>query len=221
MKILLLFLALFAFSSAKSPPKWEGVYTVKGTLFIPYAEIEEPFYAWYDAATGRSRIDYYGGVVKTYQLTHEGQYGTTLKIAPISTNEVMNKQTCLQVNGSEAYRIEVQAILPNVRNFSLLDTVDFNGFKCDRFRYEEVIGQKKNVYTLWVRYKKSPKYPASLMPIPVRYDMKGYNTLLGSHIDHYFLMYDYYSHDDIPNDVFDVEMDQCQSFPGKIYYDSL
>jgi Cathepsin propeptide inhibitor domain (I29) len=213
MKVIILF-ALIISVVAKIPPKWEAVYTVKGTLFIPYAEIEEPFYGWYDANMGRSRIDYYGGMVKTYQLTKEGQYGTSLKLAPVSTNDFMNKEICLQVNGTSLYSIQVQSILPNVKNFSLVDTVDYNGFKCDRFRYEETIGEKKNVYMLWVRYKKSPKYPASLMPIPVRYDMKGYNTLLGSHIDHYYLMYDSYSHEDIPSEIFEVEMDQCQSFPG-------
>ena len=54
---------------ATKPPKWETVYTVKGTLNIPYAEIAEPFYGWYDKDKGHSRIDYYGGMVKTYQLT--------------------------------------------------------------------------------------------------------------------------------------------------------
>lgn len=211
---LYLCLIFVGFALAKSPPKWEPLYTVKGTLYIPYAEIEEPFYGWYDETAGRSRIDYYGGMVKTYQLVHENSYGTSLKIAPISTNEFMNKQTCLQVNGSEEYHIGVQSMLPNVKNFTLLDTVDYDGFKCDRFQLEETIYGKKNVYTLWVRYKKSPKYPASLMPIPVRYDMKGYNTLLGSHIDHYYLTYDFYSHEDIPSDIFEVELDQCQSFPG-------
>lgn len=32
-----------------------------GTLYIPYAEIEEPFAAWVDLKAGRSRIDFYGG----------------------------------------------------------------------------------------------------------------------------------------------------------------
>lgn len=210
----LIFTILIAFAFAKNPPKWEKNYSVKGTLFIPYAEIEEPFSAWYDEATGRSRIDYYGDTVKTYQLVHEGQYGTSIKIAPVTTDDFSSKQTCLQVNGSSEYHIGVQAILPFVKSFSLLDTVDCYGFKCDRFRFEDTIGEKKSVYTLWVRYKKSPKYPSSLMPIPVRYDMKGYNTLLGSHIDHYYLMYTDYSHEDIPNEIFEVELDKCQSFPG-------
>ncbi|KAL7020881.1 hypothetical protein ACKWTF_011664 [Chironomus riparius] len=209
-----IFTILIAFAFAKNPPKWEKNYLVKGVLFIPYAEIEEPFSAWYDETTGNSRIDYYGETVKTYQLVHEGQYGTSIKIAPVTTDDYASKQTCLQVNGSAEYHIGVQAILPFVKSFSLLDTVDCNGFKCDRFRFEETIGEKKSVYTLWVRYKKSPKYPSSLMPIPVRYDMKGYNTLLGSHIDHYYLMYTDYSHEDIPNEIFEVELDKCQSFPG-------
>ncbi|KAG5671826.1 hypothetical protein PVAND_002001 [Polypedilum vanderplanki] len=214
MKVFIFCLFLISCVLAKSPPKWESVYKVKGYLFIPYAEIEEPFSAWYDEPTGRSRIDYYGGTVKTYQLKHEGQYGTSLKFAPITTNDFTNKEVCLQVNGTGDYHIDVQAILPNVKNFTLLDTVTFRGYQCDRFVYSETIGQKKNDYMLYVRYVKSPKFPASLMPIPVRYDMKGYNTLLGSHIDHYYLMYDSYSHEDIPNDVFDVELSDCQGFPG-------
>ena len=36
-------------------------YYVKGTLHLPYAQIEEPFDAWYDGPNKRSRIDYYGG----------------------------------------------------------------------------------------------------------------------------------------------------------------
>lgn len=42
-------------------PTFSKTYTVKGTLYIPYAEIREPFYAWYDGNSGSSRIDYYGG----------------------------------------------------------------------------------------------------------------------------------------------------------------
>jgi len=77
--LIILCLSLIAIASAKSPPKWEDVYTVKGILYIPYAEIEEPFYSWYDKPTGRSRIDYYGGMVKTYQLTGQGKFGSSLK----------------------------------------------------------------------------------------------------------------------------------------------
>ncbi|EDW41429.1 digestive cysteine proteinase 1 [Drosophila sechellia] len=209
-------LAGLAFSAnATNPPKWDPNYIVKGTLYIPYAEIAEPFYAWYDKNTKRSRIDYYGGMVKTYQLAGEGQYGTLLKLAPITTKTENNKLTCLQVNGTANQTIDIQSILPDAKPFSLVGTESFLGYTCDKFRLESTIGQKKNIYTLWVRYKKSPHYPSSRMPIPVRYEMRGYNTLLGSHYDHYYLDYDSYEHDDIPNEVFEIDDSlQCVGFPG-------
>ena len=46
-----------------SPPTWSNAYTVSGVLTLPYAEIVEPFQAWFDGQNGRSRIDYYAGKV--------------------------------------------------------------------------------------------------------------------------------------------------------------
>jgi hypothetical protein len=45
----------------ESAPVFSSNYTVKGVLYIPYAEVKEPFLGWYDAGSGSSRIDYYGG----------------------------------------------------------------------------------------------------------------------------------------------------------------
>lgn len=42
-------------------PLISPAYITQGTLYIPYAEIEEPFSAWVDTKNGRSRIDFYGG----------------------------------------------------------------------------------------------------------------------------------------------------------------
>ena len=47
----------------KDPPTWPTTYTVIGVLYLPYAEIKEPFQAWFDKPNKRSRIDYYGGKV--------------------------------------------------------------------------------------------------------------------------------------------------------------
>lgn len=214
-RLIILWSCIFVAALATNPPKWPKTYSVSGVLNIPYAEITEPFYAWYDEANGRSRIDYYGDMVQTYQLTKEGDYGTSLKVAPVTNRETMNKQTCLQVNGSSDNPISVQGILPDTKNFKLAGTEQRNGFNCDKFVLVDDVGQKRNYYSLWVRYVKSPKYPASRMPIPVRYEMKGYNTLLGSHYDHYYLDYESYEHQDIPADVFQVKTtDPCIGFPG-------
>uniref|UniRef100_T1GHQ4 Peptidase C1A papain C-terminal domain-containing protein n=1 Tax=Megaselia scalaris TaxID=36166 RepID=T1GHQ4_MEGSC len=179
---------LCAIGQCTKPPKWDQTYTVRGTLYIPYAEISEPFYGWYDSHSKRSRIDYYGGMVKTYQLSNEGDFGISLKLAPIAMDSYTSTEVCLQVNGTKEDAIEIQSILPNTKDFTL----------------ETLKSLMANLYTLWVRYKPSPKYPSSRMPIPVRYEMKGYNTLLGSHYDHYYLDYDEYSHEDIDNEVFEI-----------------
>lgn len=100
-------------------------------------------------------------------------------------------------------------------HFNNAGSEELLGWKCDRFELEETIGGKSNRYVLWVRYVKSPKYPAARQPIPVRYEMRGFNSLLGSHYDHYFLDYNSYVHDVIPDDIFEVDEDEpCVSFPG-------
>lgn len=116
---MLRFFRCLALVVCTKPPKWDPIHTVKGILYIPYAEIEEPFEAWFDKHTARSRIDYYGGTVKTYQLSRDGQYGTSLKIAPVTTDEKPNEITCLQVNGTSDMRVEPQSILPDCTDFTL------------------------------------------------------------------------------------------------------
>ena len=53
---------------------------VRGLLSIPFAEIQEPFSAWVDLDLNKSRIDYYGGMVKTFQRGDLKNYGTSVKV---------------------------------------------------------------------------------------------------------------------------------------------
>lgn len=185
-------------------PVWSDTYTVKGTLYIPYAEIKEPFYAWYDGASGQSRIDYYGGMVKTYQLSSVGHWGTSLKVAPITTETELNANTCLQVNGSSEAKIEPQSVLPSLVDFECLGEEVVNGQRTEKWQLISTVGNKQNKYTLWMRYMTSPRDPAVKAAVPVRYEMKGFNSLLGSHYDHYYLDYEAFSVDKIDSDIFKV-----------------
>ncbi|XP_049879969.1 digestive cysteine proteinase 2 isoform X2 [Pectinophora gossypiella] len=198
-----------------SPPQWSPVYTVRGDLYIPYAELQEPFYAWYDNKNGKSRIDYYGGMVKTYQLTSTvyPQYGTSLKLAPVTTEQVLNKQTCLQVNGSADQSINVQTVLPDMADFKYIGNEAMRDSDTSKWRMVTTVGDKVNKYTMWVKYRKTLR--GDSIPIPVKYEMKGYNSLLGSHYDHYYIDYSDYDVDDIDPNVFKVDASmQCSSFPG-------
>ena len=49
------------FTVREAVTSWSSQYHVQGVLSIPYAEIREPFQAWYDADNMKSRIDYYDG----------------------------------------------------------------------------------------------------------------------------------------------------------------
>jgi len=51
----------------RTAPDFGKMYHVKGaflpdyTVYLPYAEIKEPFEAWYDLKGNRGRIDFYHG----------------------------------------------------------------------------------------------------------------------------------------------------------------
>ena len=47
-------------------------------------------------------------------------------------------------------------------------------------------------------------YAGKKIVVPIRYEMKGFNSLLGSHFDHYYLEYEWYSVDPIDSDVFEI-----------------
>lgn len=65
-----------------------------------------------------------------------------------------------------------------------------------------------NRYTIWISVD-------SGIPVPVHYEMKGYNSLLGSHYDHYFLSYTDYSTEKPADQVFDLFLEKsCHGFPG-------
>lgn len=59
-------------------------------------------------------------MVKTYQLGSYQKYGTSLKIAPVTTESETNALTCLQVNGTTNYKIEPQSILPDTEGFQYI-----------------------------------------------------------------------------------------------------
>jgi C1A family cysteine protease len=214
LRVIFLIGVAFACQNLKAPV-FSNTYSVKGTLYIPYADIKEPFYAWYNGKAGSSRIDYYGGMVKTYQLSRMGSYGSSLKIAPVTTETQENVQTCLQVNGSLEMKIKPQSIIPDTFEFQCKGTEIVDGQTCEKWVLTEQIGAKKNKYSLWIRYEKSPSVPFAKTIVPVMYEMRGYNTLLGSHYDHYYLRYEGFT-DDVPSDdVFELSNNSsCVSFPG-------
>lgn len=188
------------FSPDPVPPVWPASYMLKGVIDLPYAEIGETFEAWYDGPNKRSRIDYYEGMDKSYQL---GQKNKTYLIAPWTTETVLDEQTCFEVDGPT----QAQALLPdNLTEFQYIGTERLSGIPCYNFQQKTTIGEKVNYYTLTVKQEDN---------VPVRYEMLGYDTLLGSHYDKYVVLYTSFSDSVPPDNIFEIPstMD-CHGFPG-------
>lgn len=75
---LIFIVALISKAALCNPPEWPSGYSVSGYLMLPFAEIREKFVAYYDADSGNSRIDYYDGMDKTFQLSKKGQFGNIM-----------------------------------------------------------------------------------------------------------------------------------------------
>lgn len=52
-------------------------------------------------------------MVKTFQLSAEGNYGSSIKVAPVTTETSTNDEMCLQVNGTRDMKIQPQTIIPD------------------------------------------------------------------------------------------------------------
>ena len=122
---------------------------------------------------------------------------------------MINKIDCFGVDGEKGMKIEPQSMLPDVSDFELLGQELKGGCDCQKWqKIEKVkfyykyknqlepfaqIGEKTNKYTIWVDMSGD-------FPVPRHYEMKGYNSLMGSHYDHYFISYQNFSPDKPANE---------------------
>jgi len=198
------------------PPRWSNTYTVEGIVRIPYAEIEEPFTAYVDLNYGRSRIDYYGGVDKTFQLRDLGPHGSLVKLVPMTTEKVTNEINCFQANGTSAEdAVEAQSVLPDMTGYEFKGKAMIDGTQCEKWQKVENVEGKVNKYTMWLYTVTSRIDPRLKMAVPVKFQMKGYNILLGSHYDHYYITYMGFSAEPPAAEVFDAYKSRpCHGFPG-------
>ncbi|XP_025110869.1 digestive cysteine proteinase 2-like [Pomacea canaliculata] len=188
------------------PPTFSTSYKASGFLRLPYAEIVEPFDVFYDGPNKRSRIDYYNGLTKTFQRGDIGSYGVSYKVAFMTTDSVNNKLSCFLVNGTQDAPFGPQTIFPDTTGFTVVGVDIIDGQACEKWQEVIVNGEKTSTYTLWVN-------SATLKP--VRYEMMGYDSLLGSHYDKYILDYtDYQPETIFPDGIFTPGNISCTGFPG-------
>ncbi|XP_033013777.1 digestive cysteine proteinase 1-like [Lacerta agilis] len=196
-------------SHSRTTPDFGVLYHVKGVINLPYAEIEEPFEAWYNLTGNKSRIEYYNGQVVTLQLGSTKPYGTMFKLTPQTTEDIVNAEKCFQLNGTKDGPVKPQGVFPSFKGFKPLREEYYKGKYCTVWQNISYWGKKKNIYTMWVTN-------SSCGVSPVHYEMKGFNTLLGSHYDKYEIDYTDFSNS-FPASVFDLKPNEtklCDELPG-------
>ncbi|XP_007892928.1 digestive cysteine proteinase 1 [Callorhinchus milii] len=163
-------------------PSFGDIYHVAGILSLPYAEIEEPFEAWYNLSGRVSRIEFYHGQVVTLQHGFVKPAGVGYKISPETTETEINVIKCFQAKGTVKDPILPQSIFPSLEGFQPIKEEEYKGRLCTVWQHVVYEGKKKNTYTIWITN-------SSEGSIPIHYEMKGFNTLLGSHYDKYEIDY--------------------------------
>lgn len=81
----------------------------------------------------------------------------------------------------------------------------FRGQHCAVWQNVSYWGHKKNVYTLRVG-------SSARGPVPLHYEVRGFNSLLGSHYDKYEIDYSSFSHR-FPPSVFQLPEGECPRSP--------
>ncbi|XP_067033013.1 uncharacterized protein [Acropora muricata] len=156
-------------------------YHATGRLFLPHSNIVEPFEIWFTKDFNRSRIDYYYGTDKTFQRADLGKYGVTFKVVPMHTEEAGNYIGCWNLEGHKGWPIIPQPIVPNMSYFKYAGEEVYMGTPASRWEYRYMVYGLLNSHTLLV---------SKLDPIrPVRYEMKGYDSLMASYYDNYVVEY--------------------------------
>lgn len=147
----------------------------------------------------------------TYQLAGVKPYGMRYKITPETTEKEVNARKCFQLPGSKEDVVKAQSVFPSLDGFKFLREEYYQGRYCAVWQNITHWEQKKNVYTLWVTN-------SSCGVAPVHYEMRGYNSLLGSHYDKYEISYTEFDNS-FPPSVFDIpvnETKKCGLLPGSV-----
>lgn len=202
------------FLSANEIPQFASQYTCKGKIWMPYAELDEPFTAYYDGKAGKSRIDYYDDLMVSVQRADIKQY---YKLAYMVNTRGDSDRVCFNLQGSPLVPVNAQSIIPDLSNFKLENKGQCKTFysklssseTCEAWVLTTEIGEKSNKYLFIL------KRDSQNEPIPLYYLMMGYNSLLGSHYDKYEIIYDSFKIGPIDPSVFEIQSKfQCRGFPG-------
>jgi hypothetical protein len=168
---------LAAASLSVDPPTFPDQYYLDATFSLPYADIVEPLYVFYDAPNHRERIGFYEDLDWfLYRYDMNQAY---------SIYTAMDHQECKTVQ-PEGNDNELVSILPtNISSWSYMGNAEIRGLTCQHFQLVKKNQDKVNTYDFYYVMKGD-------IAVPVQWHMLGYDVVFGSHYDEYVLDYGKY-----------------------------
>lgn len=85
-------------------------------------------------------------MVQTYQLSGMGKFGTSLKVAPMTTEEELNAVKCFQVDGTQDTKIKPQSVLPDLSGFQVSQFICFINWKTYHLYVKQAVTVKMSLH---------------------------------------------------------------------------
>ncbi|XP_038056790.1 digestive cysteine proteinase 2-like [Patiria miniata] len=171
-------------AAAPKPPDFGSRYHATGFVQLPYAELNEPFEIYFDGKNGMGRIDFYGGMDQAFYNGSMKPYGVAYEVYPwVKTKtSIVPVMHCSTMPGEKGSPVMPQSMLPDLTNFKMDGQELIDGRMTDVWMNVTNVGTAKvNKYMFYVSRGSNV--------VPVRYEMMGLDTLLGSHYDKYVIEY--------------------------------
>ncbi|XP_039749947.1 pro-cathepsin H-like [Pararge aegeria] len=155
---------------------WPEVYHMKGDTMNILSGIIKPFEIWYSKEANKSRIDYYGGIVKHYYIAAtDDDYGKEYVINPVTTEEVTNVDQCREEIG----QTEVTNFLPEVEGYTFEGQETYNDKLVDVWKYLDIEEDKEKTEITLIVFRNEEGFD-----IPVLKEIKASNLWTGTLSSH-------------------------------------
>jgi len=157
---------------------WPSKYKLTGEFQVLEANVTLPIIVNWNEDTKQENLMYFNSTMEytIWDGTNTSYYYVHVK---------KDKQECASI-GSAVLIPDRISFLPDLTNYSDKGITNVRGIKVRKYEWEDIEGDQNtsyhrtNIYTMYVDASTNA---------PVRFDMKGYNIILGSHFDQYRIEY--------------------------------
>ncbi|XP_060807221.1 counting factor associated protein D [Amyelois transitella] len=125
-------------SGTPPPLRFSRSVMLRGELTVNRADYSEPYVAWYDAATGSSRVDVHGGTASIYRsVGADGSVQRVLSRVDRTDDSAQEVRRCMVMQAAGSAADRAAPALPDLDKFSFAGYVDEADRQAERWTYSQ------------------------------------------------------------------------------------